>query len=130
MQRLDRAKLLRGGATAAGREGSSRRSFSVQPMSAKIIDGREVAARVRAEVAREVAASVARGERTPGLATILVGEDPGSQIYVANKRRASSEVGITDRHRHLPAESSQDEVAERSEERRVGKECRNQRWAD
>ena len=80
-------------------------------MPAKIIDGREVGARVRAEVAREIEAITARGARPPGLATILVGEDPGSKIYVANKRKASAEVGIVDLHRHLPADSTQDEVA-------------------
>ncbi len=81
-------------------------------MPATIIDGREVGARVRAEVAREVAAITARGERAPGLATILVGDDPASAIYVANKRKASAEVGIVDLHRHLPADAAQDDVAE------------------
>src|SRR5437660_5435095 len=80
-------------------------------MPATIIDGREVAADVREGVAREVAAIVSRGEPVPGLATILVGEDPASAIYVANKRKACAEVGIADLHRHLPAESSHDEVA-------------------
>jgi methylenetetrahydrofolate dehydrogenase (NADP+)/methenyltetrahydrofolate cyclohydrolase len=80
-------------------------------MAATIIDGREVAARVRTEVARDVSALVARGEDAPGLATILVGDDPASVIYVANKRKASAEVGIADYHRHLPAEAAQEEVA-------------------
>jgi methylenetetrahydrofolate dehydrogenase (NADP+)/methenyltetrahydrofolate cyclohydrolase len=80
-------------------------------MTATIIDGREVAARIRSEVAREVEAITWRGERAPGLATILVGDDPASAIYVANKRKACAEVGITDLHRHLPADSSQDHVA-------------------
>lgn len=59
---------------------------------------------------------VARGERAPGLATILVGDDPGSQIYVANKRKASAEVGIADLHRHLPADVGQEDVVEAIEE--------------
>jgi methylenetetrahydrofolate dehydrogenase (NADP+)/methenyltetrahydrofolate cyclohydrolase len=80
-------------------------------MAATIIDGREVAARIRAEVAREAAALRERTGRTPGLATILVGEDPASAIYVANKRKASGEVGITDLHRHLPEQSRQEDVA-------------------
>jgi methylenetetrahydrofolate dehydrogenase (NADP+)/methenyltetrahydrofolate cyclohydrolase len=80
-------------------------------MAATIIDGREVGARVRAEVAREVQAIVDRGDRRPGLATILVGDDPGSAIYVANKRKASAELGIGDFHRQLPADSRQDDVA-------------------
>ena len=80
-------------------------------MPATIIDGREVAARVRADVARDVAAIKERDGRAPGLATILVGDDPGSAIYVANKRKASAEVGIADFHHHLPADSAHDDVA-------------------
>jgi methylenetetrahydrofolate dehydrogenase (NADP+)/methenyltetrahydrofolate cyclohydrolase len=80
-------------------------------MPATIIDGREVAARVRAQVAEEVAAMTARGEPAPGLATILVGDDPASAIYVANKRKACAEVGIADFHRPLRAEATQSEVA-------------------
>src|SRR5207344_2976307 len=52
----------------------------------------------------------------PGLATILVGDDPASAVYVANKRKACAEAGITDHHRHLPADTSQDEVAAAIEE--------------
>lgn len=85
-------------------------------MAATIIDGREVAARVRATVAREVAAIVERGGRRPGLATILVGDDPASAIYVANKRKASDEVGISDHHHHLRADARQEEVAALVEE--------------
>jgi methylenetetrahydrofolate dehydrogenase (NADP+) / methenyltetrahydrofolate cyclohydrolase len=80
-------------------------------MPATIIDGREVAARVRGEVANEVASLTERRGTPPGLATILVGDDPASAIYVANKRKACAEVGIADLHRPLPAESTQDEVA-------------------
>ncbi|HUE25145.1 MAG TPA: bifunctional methylenetetrahydrofolate dehydrogenase/methenyltetrahydrofolate cyclohydrolase FolD, partial [Solirubrobacteraceae bacterium] len=72
---------------------------------------REVAARVRAEVARDVAEIKERTGRSPGLATILVGEDPASAIYVTNKRKASAEVGMADFHRPLAADSSQAEVA-------------------
>jgi methylenetetrahydrofolate dehydrogenase (NADP+)/methenyltetrahydrofolate cyclohydrolase len=85
-------------------------------MTAEIIDGRAVAARVREEVAREVSRIVAAGEPAPGLATILVGEDPGSAIYVANKRKACAEAGIADLHRHLPADSSYEQVAEAIDE--------------
>jgi methylenetetrahydrofolate dehydrogenase (NADP+)/methenyltetrahydrofolate cyclohydrolase len=80
-------------------------------MPARTIDGREIAARVRTEVAREVALFGQRTGRPPGLATILVGDDPGSAIYVANKRKACAEVGITDYHRPLPADATQAEVA-------------------
>jgi len=80
-------------------------------MSATIIDGKAVAARVRAEVAREVAELRERTGRAPGLATILVGDDSASEVYVRNKRKVSAEVGITDHHRHLADDASQDEVA-------------------
>ena len=80
-------------------------------MAATIIDGREAAAQVRAEVAREVEQLVAETGRRPGLATILVGDDPASEIYVRNKRKSSSEVGIADYHRHLPADAEQEDVA-------------------
>jgi methylenetetrahydrofolate dehydrogenase (NADP+) / methenyltetrahydrofolate cyclohydrolase len=85
-------------------------------MTARIIDGRAVAAGVRADVAREVAELTERTGDPPGLATILVGEDPASAIYVANKRKACVEVGIADHHRHLGADASQDEVGELIEE--------------
>jgi methylenetetrahydrofolate dehydrogenase (NADP+)/methenyltetrahydrofolate cyclohydrolase len=79
-------------------------------MSATIIDGRAVAQEVRAQVARDVVAFVEETGITPGLATVLVGDDPASAVYVAMKRRACEEVGIADHHRHLPAGVSQDEV--------------------
>lgn len=81
-------------------------------MSATIIDGKSVARSVREQVARDVAERVERTGRPPGLATILVGDDPASAVYVANKRRACEEAGIADFHQHLPADSSQEEVAE------------------
>ncbi len=80
-------------------------------MAATIIDGREAAARVRAAVARDVQQLVADGARPPGLATILVGDDPASEVYVRNKRKVSAEVGIADHHRHLPADATEEEVA-------------------
>jgi methylenetetrahydrofolate dehydrogenase (NADP+)/methenyltetrahydrofolate cyclohydrolase len=63
-------------------------------MPAQIIDGRAIAAQVRAEVRDEVAAWVQQGGRPPGLATVLVGDDPASAVYVGGKQRASAEVGI------------------------------------
>ncbi len=79
-------------------------------MTATIIDGRAVAAGVRADVAREVETMTRAGGRPPGLATILVGDDPASAIYVANKRRACAEAGISDLHRHLPADATQEQI--------------------
>jgi methylenetetrahydrofolate dehydrogenase (NADP+) / methenyltetrahydrofolate cyclohydrolase len=85
-------------------------------MTATIIDGTAVAARVRAEVARDVPGLTQQLGRPPGLATILVGDDPGSAIYVQNKRKACAEVGIADHHRQLPADARHNVVAELIEE--------------
>lgn len=76
-------------------------------MSARIIDGRAVAQRVRAGVAAEVRDFAAAHGRAPGLATVLIGEDPASAVYVAGKHRACAEVGIESFHRELPATISQ-----------------------
>jgi methylenetetrahydrofolate dehydrogenase (NADP+)/methenyltetrahydrofolate cyclohydrolase len=81
-------------------------------MPARTIDGKAVAAGVRQEVAQDVRAFVQQAGRAPGLATILVGDDPGSAIYVANKRKACAEVGIGDHHQHLSADVTQEAVAE------------------
>lgn len=80
-------------------------------MPAKIIEGKPVAARVRAEVARGVRAFVARTGRPPGLATVLVGGDPGSTVYVGAKQRACAEVGMAALDRRLPAEAPFEQVA-------------------
>jgi methylenetetrahydrofolate dehydrogenase (NADP+)/methenyltetrahydrofolate cyclohydrolase len=79
-------------------------------VSATIIDGKEVAARVRAEVARDVAELVQRTGRAPGLATILVGDDPASAVYVRNKHRACEQAGIESFSYDLPADASQEQV--------------------
>jgi methylenetetrahydrofolate dehydrogenase (NADP+) / methenyltetrahydrofolate cyclohydrolase len=81
-------------------------------MAATIIDGRAVAQRVREQTAREVEELAQRTGRPPGLATILVGDDPASAVYVANKREACAEAGIADHHQHLSADVTQHEVAE------------------
>jgi methylenetetrahydrofolate dehydrogenase (NADP+) / methenyltetrahydrofolate cyclohydrolase len=81
-------------------------------MSAFVIDGKSVAAQVRAEVARGVEAYTQRTGYGPGLATVMVGEDPASTVYVAGKQRASAEVGITPFDERLPADASADDVVE------------------
>ena len=78
---------------------------------ATVIDGRAVAAEVRERVKREVAELRGRGI-TPGLATVLVGEDPASRLYVSRKREASEGLGIASRHHELDAATRQEEVAE------------------
>ncbi len=85
-------------------------------MSATLIDGRAVAQRVREQVAADVAAFTAETGDQPGLATVLVGDDPASAVYVANKRRACTAAGIADLHTHLPADVTQDEVVARLQE--------------
>ena len=77
-------------------------------MAAELIDGAKVAARVREEVKQ----AVERMPVKPGLATILVGDDPASSIYVGSKRRACVELGIRDLHQHVSAEISQEELAD------------------
>ncbi len=79
-------------------------------MPATIIDGKGIAARVRAEVAREVQEFTARAGRAPGLATVLVGEDPASAVYVGGKQRASSEVGMVPLDERLRADAPEAEV--------------------
>jgi len=78
-------------------------------LSALILSGSTVAAAVRSEVADRVAALNQRGQRV-GLATVLVGDDPGSQIYVRSKHRAAEAAGIVSIDRRLPATASQLEV--------------------
>jgi methylenetetrahydrofolate dehydrogenase (NADP+)/methenyltetrahydrofolate cyclohydrolase len=73
-----------------------------------IIDGKAIAAKVRGEVAAKVAERVAAGKRAPGLAVVLVGADPASQIYVRNKSKACREAGLVAFDHHLPAETTQD----------------------
>lgn len=75
-------------------------------MTALLLDGRAVAAEVKREVAERVAGFGAE----VGLATVLVGDDPASHVYVRSKRRAAETVGITSHHHDLPATSTQEEV--------------------
>ena len=79
-------------------------------MSAQIIDGKAVAKNLRAQLKEEVNAQVAKGLRAPGLAVILVGADPASEVYVRNKRRACEEVGIKSFSYDLPATTTQEEL--------------------
>lgn len=79
-------------------------------MVAKIIDGKALAAKMRAEIAAEIQARKQRGQREPGLAVILVGEDPASSIYVRNKRLACEEVGIKSVFHGLPSTISENDL--------------------
>lgn len=77
-------------------------------MSAKLINGKEIAATVRQQVAAGVEARKQQGLRAPGLAVVLVGDDPASQVYVGNKRKACDEAGILSLSYDLPADTSQE----------------------
>lgn len=79
-------------------------------MTAQIIDGKAVAQRVTDEVRAEVAAYVRSGRPVPGLAVVLVGESPASQIYVRNKRKTTEAVGMRSYAHDLPATASEAEV--------------------
>ena len=80
-------------------------------MSATIIDGRAIAARVREQVAQEVSEFTEQTGRIPGLATVLVGDDPGSLVYVGAKQRASEQAGMRPFDHRLPASVSFEELS-------------------
>lgn len=79
-------------------------------MSAQLIDGKSIAARVRQQVARQVQARRDAGARVPGLAVVLVGQDPASAVYVRNKHNACVEAGIESFQYQLPSETTQLEL--------------------
>jgi methylenetetrahydrofolate dehydrogenase (NADP+)/methenyltetrahydrofolate cyclohydrolase len=79
-------------------------------MSARVIDGKAIAEALRAEVAARVAALKARHKATPGLAVVLVGDDPASRVYVANKARQTVEAGMRSFEHKLPAATSEKEL--------------------
>lgn len=79
-------------------------------MSARILDGKALAQRVRARIADDVARLKAEHDVTPGLAAVLVGEDPASQVYVGMKHRACEAAGMLSRQLVLPAATSQEDL--------------------
>ncbi|EKE83820.1 bifunctional methylenetetrahydrofolate dehydrogenase/methenyltetrahydrofolate cyclohydrolase FolD [Idiomarina xiamenensis] len=81
-------------------------------MSAQLIDGKQIAQQVRQQVKQQVSERLAAGKRAPGLAVILVGQDPASEIYVASKRRACDDVGFVSKSFDMPAETTQQQLAE------------------
>ncbi|NLZ44906.1 MAG: bifunctional methylenetetrahydrofolate dehydrogenase/methenyltetrahydrofolate cyclohydrolase FolD [Clostridia bacterium] len=85
--------------------------MTVSNSPARILDGKALAARIREGLKKEVAKLAAEG-RPPGLAVILVGEDPASQVYVRNKQRACAELGIRSWKHHLPADTSQKDLVQ------------------
>ncbi|MEC9276591.1 MAG: tetrahydrofolate dehydrogenase/cyclohydrolase catalytic domain-containing protein, partial [Pseudomonadota bacterium] len=79
-------------------------------MTAHLIDGKLIAKQVRRDVALYVDSLKQAGKREPGLAVVLVGSDPASQVYVSNKRKACDEVGFNSRSYDLPADTSQQQL--------------------
>jgi len=79
-------------------------------MSAQILDGKAIAAELRESIRLEVEKQVAAGNVRPGLAVIMVGEDPASQVYVRNKKIACEKAGFNDVSEVLPAHTTQEEV--------------------
>lgn len=79
-------------------------------MSAKILDGKAIAAELRASIKTEVDQLISQGKQRPGLAVILVGENPASQVYVRNKKNACKEAGFNDFAYDIPATTSQTDL--------------------
>ena len=77
---------------------------------AELINGKEISAQIRAEIARDTAEFKEKTGVTPGLAVVIVGNDPASQVYGRNKHKASLEVGFRSDVYELPAETTQDEL--------------------
>jgi methylenetetrahydrofolate dehydrogenase (NADP+) / methenyltetrahydrofolate cyclohydrolase len=80
------------------------------PESAQIIDGKQIAKQIRSELAVEVVEFIQNNSVTPCLAAVLVGDDPASDVYVRNKRKACEHVGIDSQLHRLPANTTQDEL--------------------
>ena len=81
-------------------------------MTAQIIDGKSVAEKLRHKITLQVEQRIGKGLRAPGLAVILVGDDPASQVYVGHKRKACKAAGIKSVSYDLPADTSQQELLE------------------
>lgn len=79
-------------------------------MTAKILDGKALATQIRTQMAADIAQQITNGKPPPGLAVVLVGNDPASQIYVRNKRHACEEIGMHSMAYDLPKNTSQTEL--------------------
>ena len=79
-------------------------------MTARIISGTELSKNIKANIATKIAGHITQGKRAPGLAVILVGEDPASQVYVGSKRRSCEEIGIFSKSYDLPETTSESEL--------------------
>ena len=79
-------------------------------MTAQLIDGKAIASGIREEIRQTVERRLAEGHRAPALATVLVGADPASQVYVRNKRRACAAAGIASLDHNLPADTDEPDL--------------------
>ena len=85
-------------------------------MTAQIISGTQLSSQIKSNVAQQISHYVERGKRAPGLAVILVGADPASQVYVASKRKSCTEIGITSKSYDLPETTTEQALLELIEE--------------
>ena len=85
-------------------------------MTAQIISGTQLASQIKSNVAQQISQYVAQGKRAPGLAVILVGADPASQVYVGSKRKSCAEIGITSQSYDLPENTTEQSLLELIEE--------------
>src|ERR1700733_13091021 len=111
-----------GRAGQARAAGGLRHRAQWRPMTAKILDGKATAAAIREDLTVRVA-RLAEAGRTPGLGTILVGDDPGSRSYVNGKHRDCAQVGILSIRRELPADASQQQVEDTVAELNADPSC-------
>ena len=81
-------------------------------MTAQIISGTQLASQIKSNVAQQLSQYVAQGKRAPGLAVILVGADPASQVYVGSKRKSCAEIGITSQSYDLPENTTEQALLE------------------
>ena len=85
-------------------------------MTAQIISGTQLASQIKSNVAQQISQYVAQGKRAPGLAVILVGADPASQVYVGSKRKSCAEIGIVSKSYDLPETTTEKALLELIEE--------------
>lgn len=105
---------MSGDSTRAARQLAGNRYFTetrgVSSVAAQILDGKSIAANIQEEISEEVVDFIENNSFAPCLAAVLVGEDPGSEVYVRNKQRACERVGITSQLHRLEADASEDDV--------------------
>ena len=85
-------------------------------MTAQIISGTQLASQIKSNVAQQISQYIAQGKRAPGLAVILVGADPASQVYVGSKRKSCAEIGIVSKSYDLPETTTEQALLELIEE--------------